>query len=64
MASVRSVYLDEEVYKTSVHANEGCISCHVDVEETPHPPDLEPVNCGNCHLELEAYERVFTVSAC
>jgi len=55
--SVRSVYLDEEVYKTSVHANEGCISCHVDVEETPHPPDLEPVNCGNCHLELEAYEK-------
>lgn len=55
--STRSVYLDEELYKTSVHGNEGCIACHVDIGELPHPPELEPVNCGNCHTQPEAYEK-------
>jgi predicted CXXCH cytochrome family protein len=49
------LYVDEEKYTQSVHKNLDCISCHpdADVEEFPHPENLEIVNCGNCHSDAE-----------
>ncbi len=46
-----SVFVDEDVFTKSVHAESECISCHedADVEDFPHPEELEPVYCGNCH---------------
>lgn len=50
-----SLYVDEEVYAHSTHAENGCISCHTDITELPHAPDLAPVDCGMCHVEAETY---------
>ncbi len=55
--SARPLYVDEQVYKTSVHAHEGCTACHSDIAELPHKPDLAKVNCGNCHDQGEAYAQ-------
>ena len=55
--AVLSLYLDEEVYKGSVHGSELCMSCHADIESLPHPKELEPVHCGNCHTESEEYDK-------
>jgi cytochrome b subunit of formate dehydrogenase len=46
-----SLYVDTSQFKHSVHANNTCISCHVDADDEglPHAEDLEPVNCGICH---------------
>ncbi len=46
-------------YDKSVHAANGCSSCHegADVEEFPHPFPLERVQCQNCHdEEAEQYK--------
>ena len=47
----KSLYVDQEKFDTSVHRDIECISCHqdADVEDFPHPENLEPVNCGMCH---------------
>jgi len=55
--TVRSVYIDEAVYEASIHGTEGCVSCHSDIEELPHPTDLKPADCGSCHTELEEYAK-------
>ena len=46
-----SMWVDYSRYAQSVHAEEGCISCHadVDVDDLPHEEDLEPVECDMCH---------------
>jgi len=50
-----SVYIDESIFSRSVHADLECISCHsdADVDEFPHPEDLKPVFCGDCHDEQQ-----------
>ncbi|HPO15684.1 MAG TPA: hypothetical protein PLI09_19740 [Candidatus Hydrogenedentes bacterium] len=55
--SVKPLYVDEQIYKASVHANEGCNACHSDITELPHKAALEKVNCGNCHDQTEAYAK-------
>lgn len=55
--SVRSLYVDAEVYSHSVHGGMDCSMCHADaVGETPHPANLAPVDCGACHEEAEEYK--------
>jgi formate dehydrogenase gamma subunit len=51
------LYIDEEVYSFSVHGSIGCVSCHEDIAELPHPDELQPVNCGTCHEESEIYAQ-------
>ena len=55
--SVKALYVDEEVYKASIHGAEGCVSCHSDISELPHPEKLQAVDCSTCHDEPEAYAR-------
>lgn len=52
-----SIYVDEEVYNASIHATEGCISCHADIEELPHAEQLETPDCAMCHDITEIYEQ-------
>jgi len=52
---VVSLYVEPAIFADSVHAEEGCLSCHVDIDELPHAEDLEPVDCGGCHVEAEVY---------
>jgi len=46
-----SLYVDVAIYKDTVHADNGCVSCHVeaDVEGDEHPFPMSPVNCSECH---------------
>ncbi|GAB4327561.1 MAG: hypothetical protein Kow0037_01210 [Calditrichia bacterium] len=46
-----SLYVDFEKFANSVHKEVDCVSCHIDadVEEFPHPENLEKVDCANCH---------------
>jgi len=46
-----SLFIDENIFGKSVHADIECIDCHpdADVEDFPHEEILEPVYCGDCH---------------
>jgi len=46
-----SLYVDFKRFSGAVHKDSDCIDCHqdADVEEFPHPEELERVNCGICH---------------
>lgn len=51
--------LDMEVYGASVHAEEGCIGCHADVEDESikheeEDEDLAPAVCNTCHEEPQS----------
>ena len=52
-----SLYVDQEAYAHSLHAPLGCTSCHNDIQELPHPVELNPVDCGVCHAEAEQYTQ-------
>ncbi|RMG38872.1 MAG: hypothetical protein D6732_04720, partial [Methanobacteriota archaeon] len=47
-----SMYVDIKVLQNSVHSEHECIDCHEDASED-HPDDLNPVNCGECHDDVE-----------
>ena len=51
-----SLYVNIDDLNASVHKGFDCIDCHEDaaVKEFPHPENLKPVNCGNCHDEEAA----------
>ncbi len=46
-----SLFVDNNVFKLSVHKDLDCTDCHMDadVEDFPHEENLEKVYCGNCH---------------
>jgi hypothetical protein len=48
--SIRPLFVDTTVLKSSVHARWQCIDCHADVVSIPHPKRLAPVNCQRCHF--------------
>ena len=37
--------------KASPHAALGCVDCHTDIKEVPHPDKLARVDCGICHTD-------------
>ncbi|OGB69922.1 MAG: hypothetical protein A2Y94_08695 [Caldithrix sp. RBG_13_44_9] len=51
-----SMGVDANIYEQSVHAGFSCVDCHQDLTSTvdyPHPDELQPVNCGNCHSDAQ-----------
>ncbi len=48
--------IDVDAWEASIHAamDFGCTDCHDGIEDVPHPEDLEPARCSNCHEEAEA----------
>ena len=55
-----NLFMDIAVFKETVHAENGCVSCHedADVDEDEHPFPMSPVNCENCHDEIgEIYQK-------
>jgi len=55
-----SLYVNGEEFGKSIHAENGCLSCHEDagVAGDEHPSPLLPVKCGNCHEnETNVYDR-------
>ncbi|MDD5759433.1 MAG: cytochrome c3 family protein [Desulfobulbaceae bacterium] len=51
-----SLYVDEATFKETVHAENGCVSCHVEAEVAgdEHPFPMTPVDCSSCHEEIGA----------
>ncbi len=48
-----SLFVDEELFRRSVHGTNLCVSCHSDLK-AEHPDDniaAQTVNCGGCHEE-------------
>lgn len=54
---VTSQYIDHAIFAESVHAENGCVSCHADIEELPHAANLAAADCGGCHDEVEEYVK-------
>jgi formate dehydrogenase gamma subunit len=50
----RSLFVDPEKHKASIHADVGCTSCHADIKEFPHPARIAPVKCAACHEDAVA----------
>ena len=50
-----SLFVEQISFEKSVHGEIGCTGCHTDMEdmEDEHPPEVEPVNCGTCHDEID-----------
>jgi len=50
-----SLYVDKANWENSVHADISCVGCHTDLEgmEMEHAAELQPVNCGQCHDEVD-----------
>jgi hypothetical protein len=46
---MKSLYVDDEVFRSSAHGKLSCVDCHLDTMELPHGKKLKPVNCGACH---------------
>jgi hypothetical protein len=46
-----SLFMDSVTFAGTVHAENGCVSCHedADVGEDEHPFPMSQVNCENCH---------------
>ncbi|MDA3859931.1 MAG: hypothetical protein PF445_01780 [Melioribacteraceae bacterium] len=46
-----SVFVDSQIFNSSVHESLDCIDCHSDVnpEDLPHEESLAKVNCADCH---------------
>lgn len=58
-----SMYVSQQMLNKSVHADLNCVDCHIDlqgVEDFPHSESLLPVDCGNCHEDVQ---KVFNGSA-
>ncbi len=52
------LFINSKEFKHSVHRENGCVSCHedVDAENLPHESTLKKVACQNCH-ETEAKQH-------
>ena len=50
-----SLYIDQNQFSASVHADLECIECHTDVDpdDLPHVENLKQVYCGNCHEDKQ-----------
>lgn len=48
------LFVDMESFQETVHAGNGCLSCHEDAAEGEyeHPVPLSPVQCANCHDQI------------
>ncbi len=57
-----SLFVNLKPLEESPHKGLDCIFCHEDaaVEDFPHPENLQPVSCGNCHDEanMEFFEGI------
>lgn len=52
--------VDPDLFAGSVHGDEQCVSCHMDIEDVDHDTPLAKVDCSECHddeaeIYLESY---------
>ena len=49
-----SLFVNENVFKKSVHSKLSCVACHkgFDPENIPHAENIKEINCVNCHQNV------------
>ncbi|HWR84139.1 MAG TPA: cytochrome c3 family protein, partial [Candidatus Deferrimicrobium sp.] len=49
-----SLFIDEKLYRKSVHGEQSCVDCHADLTDSdfPHSDTVAPVDCGTCHDDV------------
>ena len=53
-------YVNESIYRNTVHGNVQCTHCHKDVKEVPHKP-AKKVDCGvKCHVKEPSSDKDFS----
>ncbi|MGA1796435.1 MAG: hypothetical protein ACMUIL_11320 [bacterium] len=53
-------YVNETVYRNTVHGSVQCTHCHPDVKEVPHKP-VKRVDCGlKCHVKEPSSDKDFS----
>jgi len=53
-------YVNEMIYRSTVHGAVLCTHCHIDVKEVPHKP-AKKVDCGTkCHLKDPSTDKDFS----
>ena len=52
--TTRSLSVDVEKFKHSVHGGRQCVECHTNITTVPHQPVEIRVNCVGCHENLLA----------
>jgi thiosulfate reductase cytochrome b subunit len=51
-----SLFVDPKKFAASIHGKNLCTSCHTGITSLPHPENLKPVRCSQCHrVEAEIY---------
>ncbi len=48
-AKLKKLLVDYSRFELTVHSADGCISCHMDIEDLPHKEKLDKVDCTMCH---------------
>lgn len=49
----KSLFVDKKDFTSSTHAENGCVSCHSDIDKLPHNAKLKPVSCSECHEDQQ-----------
>jgi len=49
-----SLFVDENIFKGSIHAKLSCVACHkgFDPESMPHAENILEINCVSCHQKV------------
>jgi predicted CXXCH cytochrome family protein len=55
-AKTYSVFVDDHILNRSVHNELACDDCHsgIDLENHPDEEEIEPVNCAECHDDVDS----------
>ncbi|MDH3879663.1 MAG: hypothetical protein OET18_17615, partial [Desulfobacterales bacterium] len=57
---LRLFYVNEDIFKNSVHSNVKCEGCHIDIKQVPHEP-VKKVDClVECHIMEPSTEKKFS----
>ncbi|GMQ83610.1 MAG: cytochrome c3 family protein [Gammaproteobacteria bacterium] len=60
----RSLYVDADALRHSVHSKQKCVACHRGIKQTPHKKGKRTrVNCIRCHDTLARPKKVDKVKA-
>jgi len=50
--TTKSLFVDENILKKSMHKDNQCTDCHQGIEELPHPEVLKAPLCSDCHSDV------------
>ena len=54
LGNPRSLFVDQEVFRKSIHGQFECESCHPGITDLPHEEKVETIKCSTCHEDVAA----------